>query len=43
MSATPLHGPKTVRRRAIICIENFIFPGRDKKERESPSSVHVGE
>lgn len=25
MSATPLHGPKTVRCKAIICIKNFIF------------------
>lgn len=40
MSATPLHGPKTVRRKAVICIKDFIFqPGRGKKEKSKVRSI----
>ena len=35
MSATPLHRPKTVRRKAMICIKNFIFHGEIGKKENS--------
>lgn len=35
MSVTPLHRPKTVRRKAMICIKNFIFHRQIGKKENS--------